>query len=136
MSRQKILLVDDALFNRRLIEVVLKPQGYELLMAENGQEGIDLAIRERPDLILMDIQLPDIDGYMATKELKRRVETRAIPVIALTASTTPEDIQHATESGFAAYISKPFNPTDLPKVIADLLSRHAADTHYRRRPSI
>lgn len=129
MSRQKILLVDDALFNRRLIEIALKPQGYELLMAENGREGIDLAIRERPDLILMDIQLPDIDGYMATQELKRRVETRAIPVIALTASTTPEDIQHATEAGFAAYISKPFNPTGLPRVIADLLSGHAPETH-------
>jgi len=124
VSHEKILLVDDALFNRRLVEVVLKPQGYQLLLAKNGQEGIDLAIRERPDLILMDIQLPDIDGYRATQVLKSRAETRAIPVIALTASTELKDIQQAREAGCAAHISKPFSPAGFPEMIADLLRRH------------
>lgn len=129
MSHKKILLVDDALFNRRLVEIVLKPQGYELLLAKNGQEGIDLAIRERPDLILMDIQLPDIDGYMVTKVLKSRADTRAIPIIALTASSEPMEIQHATEAGCAAHISKPFSPTGFPEMIADLLRRHVTSAN-------
>ena len=129
MAHEKILLVDDALFNRRLVETVLKPQGYKLLMAANGQEGIDLAIRERPDLILMDIQLPDIDGYMAAKVLKNRTETRAIPIIALTASTSPEDIQRATEAGCTGYISKPFNTMAFPGMIADLLRQYAASNN-------
>jgi two-component system cell cycle response regulator DivK len=129
MAHEKILLVDDALFNRRLVETVLKSQGYKLLMAENGQRGIDLAIRERPDLILMDIQLPDIDGYMAAKVLKGRAETRAIPIIALTASTASEDVQRATEVGCAGHISKPFNTLTFPGMIADLLRQYAASSN-------
>jgi len=129
MAHKKILLVDDALFNRRLVETVLRPQGYELLLAENAQEGINLAICERPDLILMDIQLPDIDGYMAAKVLKSRAETRAIPIIALTASTSPEDIRRATEAGCADHISKPFNATSFPAMIADLLKRYATSNN-------
>ncbi|MDY7039633.1 MAG: response regulator [Chloroflexota bacterium] len=121
MPGEKILLVDDALFNRRLLETVLKSKGYELLVAENGQDGIELAIREQPDLILMDIQLPDIDGYMVAKVLKSRAETEAIPIVALTASTAPKDIQRATEVGCVGYISKPFNPTAFPDMIANLL---------------
>jgi CheY-like chemotaxis protein len=124
VAYEKILVVDDALFNRRLIETILKPRGYELFVAENGQQGIDLAIRELPDLILMDIQLPDIDGYMATKVLRSRAETQAIPIIALTASTTPEDFQRATDAGCTGYISKPFNPTVFPGMIADILRQH------------
>jgi len=123
MAREKILIVDDALLNRRLIETILKSQGYRLLTAVNGQEGLDLAIREQPDLILMDIQLPDIDGYMVTKMLKKRSETKLIPIIALTASNASEDIQRATEAGCSGYITKPFSIDSFPRIIARLLEQ-------------
>jgi two-component system cell cycle response regulator DivK len=129
MAHEKILIVDGALSNRRSLEAVLRLQGYELFKADSGQEGIDLAIRERPDLILIELRLPDIDGYMVAKVLKSRTETRAIPLIALAADAAPEDIQRATEAGCADCISKPFNATAFPEVIAALLKQHATDNN-------
>jgi CheY-like chemotaxis protein len=114
---ETILIVEDNLPNRKLIEMVLRPRGYRLLLASNGVEAINIAQREKPDLILMDLQLPLLSGYDATRKLKQMPETAHIPVVALTAHAMREEQRAAEEAGCDGFISKPIStrsfPTDL-----------------------
>jgi len=105
----RILVVDDSNLNRKLVTTLLHANAFDILQAEDAEHAIVLAINELPDLILMDIQLPGMDGYEATHRLRETPETRNIPIIALTAHAMPADEQRAREAGCNGYISKPIN---------------------------
>ena len=103
----KILLVEDNEMNRDMLSRRLARKGYEVVCAVDGQQGLDLARRERPDLILMDMRLPEIDGWEATRRLKRDPSTRAIPILALTAHAMTADRDAARAAGCDDYDTKP-----------------------------
>ena len=105
---KRILIVEDVEFNRDLL-VQLLEEDYDILMAADGAAGIELAERELPDLILMDLSLPGIDGWEATRRIKANEELRHIPIIALTAHAMTGDEEKARESGCDNYLSKPID---------------------------
>ena len=113
----KILIVEDNALNRALLLAVLKPEGYELLVAENGLHGIEMAQREQPHSILMDVMLPGISGYDATRRLKANPATRHIPIIAITANAAPAERDRALDAGCDGYLSKPIDTRALPKQV-------------------
>jgi two-component system cell cycle response regulator DivK len=112
MSR-RILVVEDQADNRRILQDLLGSAGFTVICAEDGLEGVDVARRERPDLILMDIQLPVIDGYEATRRIKAEPELARIPIIAVTSYALSGDDLKAMEAGCDDYVTKPFSPRAL-----------------------
>ncbi|HEX6296848.1 MAG TPA: response regulator [Burkholderiales bacterium] len=104
-----VLIVEDNDKNMKLARDVLQAKGYQTLEAETGEEGVKLAKENVPDLVLMDIQLPGINGIEAFKQLRADPKTARIPIIALTASVTPTDRSQITAAGFDAFVSKPIN---------------------------
>lgn len=104
-----ILIVEDNEKNMKLVRDVLQFKGYTTLEAVTGEEGVRLAREGRPDLVLMDIQLPDIDGITALGRIRADPQTRKMPVIAVSASAMPDDQQRIVASGFDAYVTKPIN---------------------------
>lgn len=116
MSR-RILVIEDQEDNRRILRDVLTAAGYELIEAEDGEGGLAAAAAHRPDLILMDIQLPGLDGYEATRRLKADPVLRAIPVIAVTSYALSGDDERARAAGCDAYVTKPFSPRNLLAIV-------------------
>ena len=118
----KVLLVEDNPVNLELFQDLLELEGYEVVSAITGHEAIEIAKTEVPDIILMDIQLPEMDGWEATKILKKTPETREIPIIALTAHAMEGDREKALNLGCDSYISKPINTrtfiSDIKKVLS------------------
>jgi len=112
MSR-RILVVEDHEENRRIMRDLLTSAGYEMIEAVTGEDGVTMAERERPDLILMDIQLPGIDGYETTRRIKANPALRAIPIIAVTSYALSGDDVKAREAGCNDYVTKPFSPRAL-----------------------
>jgi len=110
---KRVLVVEDHEENRRILRYLLKSGGFEMLEAVTGDEGVAMAERERPDLILMDIQLPGLDGYEATRQIKGNPELRHIPIIVVTSYALSGDDVKAFEAGCDAYVTKPFVPRDL-----------------------
>jgi two-component system cell cycle response regulator DivK len=104
-----ILIVEDNENNMMLVRDVLQFKGYETLEATTGAEGVRLAIERKPDLVLMDIQLPDIDGLTALAQIRADAAVRHVPVLAVSASVMPDDQQRIAASGFDAFITKPIN---------------------------
>jgi two-component system, cell cycle response regulator DivK len=120
---KKILVVDDKEENRRLLRKILSLHAYNILECATGEDSIEMAIKEKPDLILMDIRLREgIDGIEATKRLKAESETKKIPIVAITASVSPEDMQRALESGCSGFIRKPIDIDELPVQVANYIS--------------
>jgi CheY-like chemotaxis protein len=119
-SMKKVLVVEDVDFNRELIVQLLEDK-YEVIEAVNGQEGIELTERERPELILMDLSLPVMDGWEATRRLKANADLRAIPVIALTAHAMKGDREKALAAGCDDYLVKPLDEDQLMARIAKYL---------------
>lgn len=117
----KILLVEDNEMNRDMLSRRLERKGYEVVIAVDGQQAIDLAASVKPDLILMDMSLPIIDGWEATRRLKADALTKPIPIIALTAHAMPEDERRAREAGCNDYDTKPIELPRLLEKIAALL---------------
>ena len=109
-SRQSVLIVDDAPINLKVLEKMLTPD-YEVLQASGGEEALDIACREEPDLILLDIMMPGMDGYSVCRRLKEIPNTRNIPVIFITARAQPDDEVKGLELGAIDYITKPFRPS-------------------------
>lgn len=105
-----ILYIEDNEQNYYLVNVLIKTRGYELLWSSDGQQGIDRAEQCRPDLILLDIQLPLMDGYEVARRLKSNAATANIPVVALTSYAMAGDREKALRSGCSGYIEKPINP--------------------------
>jgi two-component system, cell cycle response regulator DivK len=110
---KRILVVEDQEDNRCILRDLLTSVGYELVEAVTGEDGVRMAETHVPDLILMDIQLPGIDGYEATRRIKAHVALRHIPVIAVTSYALSGDDVKAFEAGCDAYVSKPFSPRAL-----------------------
>src|SRR4051794_4963474 len=104
-----ILIVEDNEKNLKLLRDVLRFKGYETLEAMTGTEGVRLARERNPDLVLMDIQLPDIDGVTALAQIRANAATRDMPVIAVSASVMPDEQQRIAASGFNAYVTKPIS---------------------------
>ena len=117
----KILIVEDNEFNRIMLSRRLELKKYKVICAVDGQEGINLAKSENPDLILMDLSLPVKDGWEATKELKNDSETKDIPIIALTAHALDSDKKQAFEAGCDEYETKPINFQQLLSKMSALL---------------
>ncbi|WP_256757027.1 response regulator [Cohnella sp. WQ 127256] len=103
----KILLVEDNELNRDMLTRRLARKGYQVIVAEDGQQGVELAIQQSPDLILMDMSLPVLDGWEATRILKNKLETKAIPIIALTAHAMAGDKEKAYQAGCDDFDTKP-----------------------------
>jgi CheY-like chemotaxis protein len=123
---QKILLVEDNEMNRDMLSRRLIRNGYEVVIAIDGQQGVDMALSERPALILMDMSLPVIDGWDATRRIKADAATRGIPVIGLTAHAMAGDREKAMEAGCEDYDTKPVEISRLLGKIAALLVPKAA----------
>jgi two-component system, cell cycle response regulator DivK len=122
----KILLVEDNEMNRDILSRRLMRNGFEVSLAIDGQQGVDMAMSQLPDLILMDMSLPVIDGWEATRRIKANDATRKIPVIALTAHAMEGDREKAVEAGCDDYDTKPVEITRLLAKIAALLATKAA----------
>ena len=104
-----ILIVEDNEKNMKLVRDILQHKGHTTIEATTGGDGVRLALERRPDLILMDIQLPDIDGIAALREIRKDTALDATPVLAVSASVMPDDQQKIVDSGFDAFITKPIN---------------------------
>jgi len=117
-----ILIVEDNEKNMKLVRDILRHAGHETLEAATGVEGVSLAVAKRPDLVLMDIQLPDIDGIEALRRIRDIRELDAIPVIAVSASVMPDDKQKIVTSGFDAFVSKPINLKQFLETVKRLLA--------------
>ncbi len=117
---KKVLVVEDVDFNRELVVQLLEDK-YHVIEAVNGQEGLELAERERPELILMDLSLPVMDGWEATRRLKANDDLRSIPVIALTAHAMVGDEERALAAGCDDYLVKPLDEDELMARIAKYL---------------
>ena len=118
-----VLVVEDNPSNRKLVTVVLEHAGHRILEAQTAEEGIALARANAPDLILMDIQLPGMDGLEALEHLRADGDTASIPVAALTAYAMTDDRERLLAAGFDAYLEKPITARDLPGQVAALLDR-------------
>ena len=114
---KRILIVEDDRLSMKLLSDFLSAHGFKILKTSEGLEAINLARDEHPDLILMDIRLPGISGFEVTRLLKQDNQTKAIPIIAVTAFATPGDEKKALESGCAAYITKPVKVDELLRTI-------------------
>ena len=119
---KKILIVEDILMNRRLIQDILTYHGYEVIEAENGEEAVKIAREQKPDLIIMDLQMPVMNGFEAIKILRSDPVTKDIKVIAVTSFAMAGDREKVLAAGFDDYISKPLNTRELPKLVNRLLS--------------
>ena len=127
MAGEKILLVEDNVVNRRLAEFLLRSSGYRVIQATTAQEAFESIKIDRPDLIVMDIQLPGMDGLEATRKLKEQPETRDIPVVAVTSYAMKGDQDMALAAGCAGYITKPIDKTVFLGEVERLLSRVSQD---------
>ncbi len=121
MANETILIVEDSLLSRKLVETVLQPHGYRLLVAADGEEAIEVATREQPDFILMDLQLPKVSGYDAAQRLKSQPETADIPIVALTAHAMAEERERALAAGCDGYITKPIDTRTFPGQVRQYL---------------
>ena len=122
---KRILVIEDQEDNRRILRDLLTSADFEVIEAVDGEAGLATAATHRPDLILMDIQLPGLDGYEATRRIKADAALRAIPVIAVTSYGLAGDADKAFAAGCDAYISKPYSPRQLLAKVRDYLSSPA-----------
>jgi two-component system cell cycle response regulator DivK len=121
MSAKTILYVEDNQMNRQIVRDLLKRTKYQLIEAYDGEAGVAKALEVRPDLILMDIQLPKISGMDAMRRLRSESATAATPIIAITSFALSGDQQKATDAGATAYLAKPYSPRDLLALIRKIL---------------
>jgi|SRR5215469_13471196 two-component system cell cycle response regulator DivK len=118
---KRILVVEDTEDNRQIVRDLLTNFGYELIEAADGAEGVALAQREQPDLILMDIQLPQVDGYEATRRIRAIPELAKVPIIAVTSYALSGDEAKTRAAGCDGYVAKPFSPRELLAKIREFL---------------
>ena len=121
MTTSRILVVEDNPKNLKLVRDVLQYCGYEVVEATTGEDGVRLAREVRPDLILMDLQLPGIDGAETLRQIRQHDQMRAVPVVAVTAFAMDDDRRKAFASGFNGYVEKPISVRSLPQQVHDFL---------------
>jgi two-component system cell cycle response regulator DivK len=125
---RKALLVEDNENNRYLLTLLLKHAGLAVVIAENGESALEIARREQPDVILLDIQMPEMDGYEVAAHLKRDAELARIPIIGVSSFAMPGDREKAIQMGFAGYIEKPVDPEHFAETVMSILGRAAGAT--------
>jgi len=118
---KKILIVEDNEDSRELVVKVLRNKGYVMVEAVDGEEAIEKVVSERPDLVLLDISIPKLDGYEVAKRLKGREDVKDIPIVAVTAHAMKGDREKVISAGFEGYISKPVNVRELPEQVKSYL---------------
>ena len=121
MNAKTILYVEDNELNRKIVRDLLKRTAYRLIEAHDGEAGVAMALEQRPDLVLMDIQLPKISGMDAIRRLRAEPTTAATPIIAITSFALSGDEQKAKDAGATAYLAKPYSPFELLSLIRKLL---------------
>jgi len=118
---EKILIVEDDPASRRLLEMALRPKDYILLKAADGAEALDMALREHPDLILLDMQLPGLDGLEVTRSLRHNPAFKQTPIICVTAYAMMGDQEKVLDAGCDVYLAKPIDTRKLPELVAEML---------------
>jgi len=118
---KKILVVEDTEDNRQILRDLLRMAGYDMIEAHDGAQGVAMAVEHRPDLILMDIQMPVMDGYEATRRIKAIPELKATPIVAVTSYALSGDEQKTRDAGCDAYIAKPYSPRQMLAKVREIL---------------
>jgi len=126
MANELILIVEDNEKNRKLARDVLQFKGYRTVEAETGEDAVVLASEHKPDLILMDYQLPGIDGIEAFRRIRGDAATTHIPIVAVTASAMPEEAKKMKDAGFDGFQTKPINVKEFLQAVANVLAAKAA----------
>ena len=119
---KRILICDDDPAILRVLQVNLEIEGYEVLTAQHGEQAVEVATAEKPDLIILDIMMPRLDGYQACERIKQNEDTADIPVIFLSAKAQQSDIDKGKGFGVAEYLTKPFDPLELVEVVERLIA--------------
>jgi len=122
MSRKKILVVDDSKTALFMVTTILKKEPYELITANDGQQAVEVAAAQHPDLILMDVIMPRMTGFEACRALKQREDTKSIPVILVTTRGEETNVETGFESGCNDYVTKPINAQELLAKVRDLVA--------------
>lgn len=123
MSKGRVLIVEDNMDTYELVRFILEKNGYDTFLAMNGRDGVNAASKQKPDLIIMDLQMPEMDGWTATRLIKGNIHTAEIPLIALTAHALPGDRQRAMDSGCDEYITKPMDLLELVETVDRWMTR-------------
>jgi CheY-like chemotaxis protein len=126
INGRRILVVEDNELNLKLVRDVLSYAGYEVVEARTGEQGVALAAECRPDLVLMDLGLPGIDGIEALRQLRASPDNQGVPVVAVTAYAMPDDRERAARAGFDGYMEKPFGIRELPGQVRRFLTTEPA----------
>src|SRR5262245_28965319 len=121
MAPKKILLVDDSETILQIEQMILRPESYEIVLARNGVEGVAKALESAPDLILMDVVMPEMDGFQAVKQLRDHSQTSAVPIVMVTTKVEAESMEAGYESGCSDYIIKPIDSVELVTKVKSLL---------------
>ena len=121
MSKGHVLVVEDNLDNYELVRTILEMVGYDTFLAINGRDGVNAARKQKPDLVLMDMSMPEMDGWDATKRIRENPETAQIPIIALTVHTLPLEMKRALDAGVDAYLPKPYDAGQLIRLVEGTL---------------
>lgn len=117
MSVGRILIVEDNMDTYELMHFILERNGYITMLAMNGRDGVNAALKQKPDLILMDLSMPEMDGWEAARRIKSDPLTASIPLVAVTAHALPGDRQRALEAGCSDYVTKPINLKELVETV-------------------
>lgn len=123
MSAGSILIVEDNMDTYELVRFILEKNGFETFLAMNGRDGVNAAVKQLPDLIIMDLSMPEMDGWTATRLIKGNTITASIPLIALTAHALPSDRKRALDAGCDEYITKPMDLLDLLETVRDFVGK-------------
>lgn len=123
MSKKRILVVEDNMDTYELVRFILEKNGYDTFLAVNGRDGVNAAIKQIPDLIIMDLSMPEMDGWTAIGLIKKDERTSSIPLLTLTAHALPGDRQRAMDAGSDEYITKPMDLEDLVKSVDHWINR-------------
>lgn len=123
MSKGQILVVEDNMDTYELMRIILELNGYETFLAMNGRDGVNAARKQNPDLILMDLAMPEMDGWEATRRIKKDPKTASIPLIAVTAHALPSERDRALKAGCDEYIVKPMDLSELVNIVNRALNK-------------
>ncbi len=123
---QRVLVVEDSQVIQRLIEVCLRPAGFEVSTCEDGPSGLEAALSDPPDLLILDVGLPKMDGWEVLSRLRSELSTRHLKVLVLTAHAQEETRERADRGGADAFLTKPFRPNDLRRIVTRLVSPEPA----------
>lgn len=126
MSAGRILIVEDNMDTYELVKFILEKNGFETFLAMNGRDGVNAAVKQHPDLIIMDLSMPEMDGWTATRLIKGDLQTSSIPLIALTAHALPGDRKRAFDAGCDEYITKPMDLLELLETVNDWMQKGKA----------